>query len=77
MLLKSSYYQAEPYIAKDGSSIREPMHPLVHGNLSLNMAEAIVMPGCETLRHRHTSSEEIYHINAGPDIRQWEKTTFM
>ncbi|MDP2216069.1 MAG: cupin domain-containing protein [Methanolobus sp.] len=65
MSLKISYNQTEPYITKDGSSIRELMHPLVHGNRTQSLAEAIVMPGCETLHHMHAFSEEIYHITAG------------
>ncbi len=76
MPLKTSYCQAEPYLTKDGSSIRELMHPLVHGNRTQSLAEAIVMPSCETLRHRHTSSEEIYHITAGSGYMTVEEDEF-
>ncbi len=53
------------YITKDGSSIRELMHPALHGNVRQSLAEARVPPGGSTLLHRHHESEEIYFILAG------------
>lgn len=76
MSLKTSYHQAEPYLTKDGSSIRELMHPLVHGNRTQSLAEAIVMPGCETLCHRHIVSEEIYHITEGSGYMTVDDNSF-
>lgn len=76
MPLKTSYHLAEPYITKDGSSIRELMHPLVHGNRIQSLAEAIVMPGCQTLCHRHNVSEEIYHITEGSGYMTVDNDTF-
>ena len=55
----------EPYVTKDGSVIRELMHPAVQGNLGQSLAEATVPPGMRTLRHRHGRSEEIYHVLRG------------
>jgi mannose-6-phosphate isomerase-like protein (cupin superfamily) len=55
----------EPYVTKDGSVIRELMHPAVQGNLGQSLAEATVPPGTRTLRHRHGRSEEIYHVLRG------------
>ena len=59
------YSEVEPFITKDGSIIRELMHPAVHGNHSQSLAEAVVAPGTATLPHRHHRSEEIYHFTAG------------
>ncbi len=68
MAIKSSYAQVKPYTTKDGSIIRELMHPAVHGNRNQSLAEAIVPVGFTTLRHRHLSSEELYHIIGGQGL---------
>lgn len=60
-----AYAGVAPYITKDGSEIRELMHPSVHGNQAQSLAEAIVPAGTRTLRHRHRRTEELYHITAG------------
>lgn len=56
------------YITKDGSTIRELMHPLQHGNRLQSLAEATVAPGATTRLHRHHQSEEIYHVTAGSGV---------
>lgn len=56
------------YITKDGSTIRELMHPLQHGNGRQSLAEATVAPGGTTLLHRHQQSEEIYHVISGQGV---------
>lgn len=54
------------YVTKDGSEIRELMHPAVHpGARAQSLAEATVFPGQRTLLHRHGVTEELYHITAG------------
>ncbi len=63
--LKTSYQAIEPFTTKDGSIIRELMHPSVHGNQSQSLAEATLPVGGSTLLHRHSKIEEIYHITAG------------
>ncbi len=63
--MKTSYPELSPYITKDGSEIRELMHPDRHGNLRQSLAEAIVYPGQQTLLHRHQRTEELYHVTAG------------
>jgi mannose-6-phosphate isomerase-like protein (cupin superfamily) len=63
--MKNAYDAVAPYITKDGSEVRELMHPRVHGNTNQSFAEAIVAPGCTTHLHRHHATEEIYHITAG------------
>ena len=64
-MTKTTYQYIEPYITKDGSEIRELMHPSRHGNLMQSLAEAIVPAGSETRLHRHQVMEELYHITAG------------
>lgn len=66
--MKTGYADITPYVTKDGSEIRELMHPTVHGNHNQSLAEAIVAPGVTTRLHRHHESEEIYHITAGKGI---------
>lgn len=63
--MKTSYSQIPAYDTKDGSEIRELMHPSVHGNRNQSLAEAAVLPGTRTLLHRHRLTEEIYHVTAG------------
>lgn len=63
--MKTRYRDIEPFVTKDGSIIRELMHPAVHGNRNQSLAEAIVPVGSGTLLHRHRSSEELYHVTAG------------
>ena len=65
---KSSYHSITPYTTKDGSEIRELMHPDRHGNAAQSLAEAIVPPGTATLLHRHRQSEEIYSVTAGQGL---------
>ena len=65
MALWSSHAVVEPYVTRDGSEIRELMHPSVQGNLAQSLAEATVAPGGSTLLHRHLRTEEIYHFTRG------------
>lgn len=53
------------YVTKDGSSVREFIHPSIHGNTNLSLAEAVVLPGKSTLSHYHRLSEELYHVTQG------------
>lgn len=53
------------YITKDGSQIRELMHPQHHGNHQQSLAQATVEAGRSTALHRHWATEELYHITAG------------
>jgi mannose-6-phosphate isomerase-like protein (cupin superfamily) len=66
--MKTRYDEIEPYTTKDGSIIRELMHPAMHGNHNQSLAEAIVPEGSTTLLHRHRNSEELYHIIAGSGV---------
>jgi mannose-6-phosphate isomerase-like protein (cupin superfamily) len=53
------------YTTKDGSEIRELMHPARHGSRHQSLAEARVPPGDETRLHRHHETEELYHVTRG------------
>jgi mannose-6-phosphate isomerase-like protein (cupin superfamily) len=64
-VIKSENGSARPYVTKDGSVIRELMHPDVHGNRNQSLAEATLAPGRRSRLHRHRESEELYHILAG------------
>ena len=64
-MIKTEYTDAHPYATKDGSLIRELMHPDIHGNTQQSLAEAIVPSGTSTILHRHLQAEEIYHIIEG------------
>lgn len=59
------YLTVPAYQTKDGSVIRELMHPRVHGNHAQSLAEATVAVGTRTLLHRHALTEELYHITRG------------
>lgn len=63
--MKTAYAQVSTYVTKDGSEIRELIHPSVHGNRNQSLAEAVVLPGKRTGRHRHRITEELYHVTAG------------
>lgn len=63
--MKTRLQQLHSYFTKDASEIRELMHPEVHGNRELSLAEATVQPGARTALHRHARTEEIYHVTAG------------
>ena len=63
--MKTAYRDVTAFVTKDGSEIRELVHPAVHGRGVLSFAEAIVDPGATTLLHLHREAEEIYHITAG------------
>lgn len=56
------------YTTRDGSTIRELMHPARHGNRAQSLAEATVDPGATTLLHLHRESEEIYHVTSGRGV---------
>ena len=66
--MRQRYAEVPAYQTKDGSQIRELMHPTVHGNRAQSLAEATVPPGTKTLLHRHPVSEELYHITAGEGL---------
>jgi mannose-6-phosphate isomerase-like protein (cupin superfamily) len=56
------------YRTKDGSTIRELLHPDHHPVRGLSLAEALVAPGAETASHVHDQAQEIYHVTAGQGL---------
>ncbi len=66
--MQTRYAEIPAYITKDGSQIRELMHPAVHGNRRQSLAEATVAPGTRTQLHRHAQTEELYHVTSGSGL---------
>jgi len=60
MQLRNRERDAEPFVTKDGSTIREYFH-----SERQSLAEASLEPGRATQRHYHARSEEIYLIVEG------------
>lgn len=65
---RSTLAEVTPYITKDGSEIRELLHPEQHAVCRQSLAEALIPPGVATLLHRHEISEEIYHVTRGNGV---------
>ncbi len=63
--MHTRYADIPCYVTKDGSTIRELMHPAVHGNVGQSLAEAVVAVGARTWRHVHGRTEELYHVTQG------------
>lgn len=63
--MHTRYQEIPAYETRDGSEIRELMHPAVHGNANQSLAEARVLPGESTALHYHRLSEELYHVTQG------------
>lgn len=72
----SSYSDAAPYTTKDGSLIRELMHPARHDSRAQSLAEAVVAVGRETALHWHRTSEEVYHVTGGEGVMTLGPETF-
>jgi quercetin dioxygenase-like cupin family protein len=60
----------EPFITKDGSTIRELHHTPVQ-----SLAEASLEPGQATERHYHARSEEIYLMTEGGGVLEVDGET--
>ena len=56
----ASLDRVEPFVTKDGSTIRELHHTAVQ-----SLAEATLEPGQATERHYHRATEEIYAVVKG------------
>lgn len=79
--MKTVYAEMEGFITKDGSEIRELMHPTVqgasHGVARQSLAEAMVPVGGRTTLHRHGETEELYHITRGEGLMTLGEQQFM
>ncbi len=56
---------ASPFTTKDGSEIRELVHPTWTAAHNQSLAEATVPPGGATTAHYHPRSEELYFFTHG------------
>jgi mannose-6-phosphate isomerase-like protein (cupin superfamily) len=72
----TQYENIEPFTTKDGSQIRELMHPRSHDVVKQSLAEATVPEGGETLLHKHSQTEELYHITQGQGMMRLGEETF-
>ena len=59
---------AEAFVTLDQSEIRELAHPNACAAAAQSLAEARVAPGQITALHRHSETEELYHILAGEGL---------
>lgn len=73
---RTSRVAVAPFTTKDGSEIRELMHPDAHAARQQSLAEATVPPGARTILHRHHKTEELYHILAGEGLMRLGDETF-
>jgi mannose-6-phosphate isomerase-like protein (cupin superfamily) len=64
-MVHSVYRDIAPCVTRDGSSIRERMHPKVHGSRAQSLAQARVAPAGRTRPHHHRQIEEIYYFTGG------------
>lgn len=69
-MLWSRRENCRPYVTRDGSLIRELMHPDTHGNEKQSLAEAIVPVGQQTIPHLHRCTEELYYVHQGSGVIQ-------
>jgi mannose-6-phosphate isomerase-like protein (cupin superfamily) len=75
-MIKTRYREVPAYTTKDGSEIRELIHPDVHGNHHQSLAEATIPPGQTTRLHKHNHSEELYHITSGHGLMRLGEEVF-
>lgn len=72
MSVKTNRSSINSFITRDGSRIRELMHPQQHaqacGVARQSLAEARIAVGNKTHLHRHHNTEELYHITAGQGL---------
>ena len=61
----TQYNDIDVYETKDGSLIRELMHPEQHASKNQSLAEASVPVGITTKLHKHSQTEELYYILQG------------
>lgn len=68
MTSRTRHADLPSYVTKDGSEIRELMHPDQQSVRNQSLAEAIVQPGEKTRLHSHRTTEELYHITHGTGL---------
>lgn len=65
---KTCYENIAPFVTRDGSIIRELIHPSQGTAVRQSLAEATVSSGTATALHRHCAAEEIYHVTRGTGV---------
>jgi mannose-6-phosphate isomerase-like protein (cupin superfamily) len=65
LIMKTSVNKIESFVTRDGSRIRELIHPACQEGAAMSLAEATIRHGSTTLVHIHRKSQEIYHITQG------------
>ena len=73
----SSRDKIQSFVTKDGSLIRELMHPSVQHNAKQSLAEACIPVGGKTQLHCHAVSEELYYVVAGQGEMTLGDASFM
>lgn len=73
---RSARGDVRPYVTKDGSEIRELMHPAHHDARHQSLAEATLPPGGRTTLHLHRLTEEVYHFLSGEGEMRLGAETF-
>jgi mannose-6-phosphate isomerase-like protein (cupin superfamily) len=74
--MRTRHADIPAYLTKDGSEIRELLHPAQNGVSNQSLAEATVPAGSRTRLHRHQRTEEIYHVTAGMGVMTLGANTF-
>ncbi|MCK4586707.1 MAG: cupin domain-containing protein [Gammaproteobacteria bacterium] len=84
--MKTKYDEVEQFTTKDGSTIRELMHPDEHGGMNQaiksqsvknqSLAEATLPVGKATVLHKHKLTEELYHITSGQGLMSLDGKQF-
>ena len=68
--------EVTPFETKDGSLIRELMHPSLHACENMSLAEATVAAGQSTQLHFHPNTEEFYYILSGKGLMRLAEQCF-
>ncbi len=76
MATKSSLDKVKSFTTRDGSAIRELLHPESSAASNQSLAQATVLPGDTTHLHKHAQTEEIYHITQGCGAMQLAQEQF-
>ncbi len=75
-ILRTSYDALPAFTTKDGTLVRELMHPAAHGVRRQSLAEARLPPGARSLLHRHREAEEVYHFLEGEGLMRLGEERF-
>ena len=71
-----TYASVTPYVTRNGSEIRELMHPTVQGNKNQSLEKATISVGAKTLRHKHLVTEELNQMIDGHGLMHLGDQTF-